>query len=160
MQDLHKIHIMFTAALTRPLFSIGIENFIYMIFFCYGSSNGLLLLFLTFSVLVANSKKTLYTVANSARGLLNREKRTKEEVWQHTHPPPPPLLVQREKKKKVTRRIYRRYAGLDRSRVRTRISSARRLGTRLMDVASQNSSHPSAITSFPVSLLPSSLGDV
>ena len=42
----------------------------------------LLLLFLTFSVLVANPKKLLYTVANPARGLLNREKRTKEKVWQ------------------------------------------------------------------------------
>ena len=40
----------------------------------------LLLLFLTFSVLVAYPKKILYTVANPARGLLNREKRTKEEV--------------------------------------------------------------------------------
>ena len=35
------------------------------------------MLFLTFSVLVANPKKLLYTVANPARGLLNREKRTK-----------------------------------------------------------------------------------
>ena len=50
----------------------------------------LLLLFLTFSVLVANPKKLLYTVANPARGLLNREKRTKEKVWQHTPPPPHP----------------------------------------------------------------------
>ena len=50
----------------------------------------LLLLFLTFSVLVANPKKILYTVANPARGLLNREKRTKEKVWQHTPPPHPP----------------------------------------------------------------------
>ena len=32
------------------------------------------LLFLTFSVLVANPKKLLYTVANPARGLLNRDK--------------------------------------------------------------------------------------
>ena len=46
-----------------------------------------LLLFLIFSVLVANPKKLLYTVANPARGLLNREKRTKEKVWQHTPPP-------------------------------------------------------------------------
>ena len=37
----------------------------------------LLLLFLTFSVLVANPKKLLNTVANPARGLLNREKKTK-----------------------------------------------------------------------------------
>ena len=46
--------------------------------------------FLTFSVLVANPEKLLYTVANPARGLLNREKRTKEKVWQHTPPPHPP----------------------------------------------------------------------
>ena len=32
----------------------------------------MLLLFHTFSVLVANPKKLLYTVANPARGLLNR----------------------------------------------------------------------------------------
>ena len=85
----------------------------------------LLLLFLTFSVLVANPKKLLYTVANPARGLLNREKRTKEKVWQHT--PPTPHTARWEKIKKITRRIYRRYAG-GRSRVRTRIPSARRLG--------------------------------
>ena len=58
----------------------------------------LLLLFLTFSVLVANPKILLYTVllgtvearsvnvkktavANPARGLLTREKRTKENLW-------------------------------------------------------------------------------
>ena len=40
----------------------------------------LLVLFLTFSVLVVNPKKLLYTVANPARGLLNREKRTKEKA--------------------------------------------------------------------------------
>ena len=85
------------------------------------------LLFLTFSVLVANPKKLLYTVANPARGLLNREKRTKEKVWQHTPPPPTPHTARSEKINKITRRIYRRYAG-GRSRVRTRIPSARRLG--------------------------------
>ena len=68
----------------------------------------------------------LYTVANPARGLLNREKRTKEKVWQHT-PPPTPHTARSEKINKITRRIYRRYAG-GRSRVRTRIPSARRLG--------------------------------
>ena len=86
----------------------------------------LLLLFLTFSVLVANPKKLLYTVANPARGLLNKEKRTKEKVWQHT--PPHPHTARSEKINKNTRRIYRRYAGLGRSRARTRIPSARRLG--------------------------------
>ena len=89
----------------------------------------LLLLFLTFSVLVANPEKLLYTVANPARGLLNREKRTKEKVWQHTPPPPPtPHTACSEKINKITRRIYRRYAGLGRSRVHSRIPSARRLG--------------------------------
>ena len=34
-------------------------------------------------------KKLLYTVANPARGLLNRGKRTKEKVWRHTPPPAP-----------------------------------------------------------------------
>ena len=41
-------------------------------------------------------EKLLYTVANPARGLLNREKRTKEEVWQHNPPRPPTLLVRRK----------------------------------------------------------------
>ena len=41
----------------------------------------LLLLFLTFSALVANPKKIFYTVANPARGLLNREKKKKEGKW-------------------------------------------------------------------------------
>ena len=84
------------------------------------------LLFLTFSVLVANPEKLLYTVANPARGLLNREKRTKEKVLPPPHPTP--HTARWEKINKITRRIYRRYAGLGRSRVRTRIPSARRLG--------------------------------
>ena len=113
-----------------------------------------LLLFLTFSVLVANPKKLLYTVANPARGLLNREKRTKEKVWQHT--PPTPYTARSEKINKITRRIYRRYAG-GRSRVRTRIPSARRLG---LWVWLRNSTLPSAIIRFPVSLLLSSPGNV
>ena len=44
--------------------------------------------FLIFSVLVANPKKLLYTVADPAHGLLNRENRTKEKVWQRNPPPP------------------------------------------------------------------------
>ena len=31
-------------------------------------------------------EKTLYMIANPARGLLNREEKTKEKVWQHTLP--------------------------------------------------------------------------
>ena len=38
----------------------------------------------TFSDLVANPKKLLYTVANPARGLLNRENRTKEISVEHS----------------------------------------------------------------------------
>ena len=43
---------------------------------CYRSGTELLLLllFLTFNVMVVNSKTLLYTVANPARGLLNRKK--------------------------------------------------------------------------------------
>ena len=40
-------------------------------------------------------KKLLYMVTNSARGLLNREKRTKEKVWQLT--PSPPYAARSEK---------------------------------------------------------------
>ena len=46
-------------------------------------------------ILVANPKKLpFYTVANPARGLLNREKRTKEKIWQR---PPPPHPARSEK---------------------------------------------------------------
>ena len=72
-------------------------------------------------------EKLLYTVANPARGLPNREKRTKEKSGS-IPPPPTPHTARSEKINKITRRIYRPYAGLGRSRVRTRIPSARRLG--------------------------------
>ena len=67
----------------------------------------LLLLFITFSVWVANPKKLPYTVANPARGLLTREKRTKEKLWQHPPPPSPdPLVCSFELSEiKITRRI-------------------------------------------------------
>ena len=56
------------------------------------------LLFLTFSALVASpKKKLLHTVANPARGLLNREKKKKKESGSSPPPPPPPRS---EKKKK------------------------------------------------------------
>ena len=65
-------------------------------------------LFLTFSALVANPKNLLYTVANPARGLLNREKKRKKKSGS-APPPPRALLVRRKKKKikkkKITRRI-------------------------------------------------------
>ena len=61
----------------------------------YHALHSELLLFLTLSV-----KKLLYTVANPSRGLLNKEKITKEEVWQSTPPSPPTLLVRRKIKNK------------------------------------------------------------
>ena len=91
-------------------------------------------------------KKLLYTVANLARGLLNREKKKKKKkkVWQPpappSLPPPPPPRArcsfgEKIKNKKITRRIHmsRRYArrryvgGLGPSRVRTRIPTTHRL---------------------------------
>ena len=60
----------------------------------------LLLLFLTFSALVANPKKLLYTVANPARGLLNREKKKKKKSGSAPPPPPPARCSFGEKKKK------------------------------------------------------------
>ena len=58
------------------------------------------LLFLTFSVLVANPKKLLYTVAIPARGLLNRRKITKRQsLAVHLSPPIPTLLVRRKQNK-------------------------------------------------------------
>ena len=76
------------------------------------------------------------TVANPARGLLNREKKKKKSL---AAPPPHPRAARSEKKKKkkkkIMRRIhiYRRYAsrryagGLGPSRIRTRIPTTRQL---------------------------------
>ena len=80
--------------------------------------------------------------------------RKREQKKKYGSIPPPPTHThthrsfgEKNNTKNITRRIYRRYAGLGRSCVRTRTSSARRLGTRPMGVASQNSTLPSAITS-------------
>ena len=53
------------------------------------------------------AKKLLYTVANPARGLLNREKK-KKKVWQAPRPPPRPRAARSEKKKKTEYIIYSR----------------------------------------------------
>ena len=142
----------------------GHVHFIYIIYILYipiQNKNMLLLsllLFLTFSVLVAKPKKTIYTVANPARGLLSREKRTKEKVWQHTPPPPPPHTARSEKNQlnhASHLQALRRSRSVSRPYKDTFGSS-----TRPMGVASQNSTLPFAITGFPVSLLLSSPGDV
>ena len=101
----------------------------------FGLRIATLLVFLTFSVLVKNY--FIYTVANPARGLLNREKRTKEKACQRTPgPPPPTLLIRRKinKNKNHATHLQALRRGLGRSRVHTMISSARRLGTRPMGV--------------------------
>ena len=53
--------------------------------------------FLTFSVLVANPEKLLNTVANPARGLLNREKEQKKKSGSAL--PPTPHAARSEKTK-------------------------------------------------------------
>ena len=98
----------------------------YVVKFASSSLLLLLLLFLTFSVLVANPKKTTLHGGQSRSWSAEQGKENKEKVWQHT-PPPTPHTARSEKINKITRRIYRRYAG-GRSRVRSRIPSARRLG--------------------------------
>ena len=58
------------------------------------------LLFLTFSALVASPKKLLYTVANPARGLLNRGKKKRKKKYGSAPHPPSPRAARSEKKKK------------------------------------------------------------
>ena len=89
----------------------------------------LLLLFLIFSVLVANPKKTTLHGGQSHSWSAEHGKENKIKSLAAYPPPYPPHTARSEKINKITRRIiYRRYAGLGRSRVRTRIPSARRLG--------------------------------
>ena len=63
-----------------------------------GVSPMFLLLFHTFSVLVAYPEKLLYTVGHPSRGLLNRGKKKKKMsgIAPVPRPPPPTLLVQRK----------------------------------------------------------------
>ena len=84
---------------------------------------------LTFNVLVANPKKTTLHGGQSRSWSAEQGKESKRQSLAAYPPPyPPHCLFGEKKKKKITRRIYRRYAGLGRSRVRTRIPSACRLG--------------------------------
>ena len=50
----------------------------------------LLLLFLTFSALVANPNKTTLHGGQSRSWSAEQGKKEKEKVWQRTPPPPPP----------------------------------------------------------------------
>ena len=130
----------------------------------------LLLLFLTFSALVANPKKTTLHGGQSRSWSAGQGKKKKSKKSGSDLPPPPPrvLLVRRKIKiKKNTRRIHmsrryasRRYAGgLDPSRVRTRIPTTRRLG-QWVSLRKFSTTLPCAIATFPVSLPLSSPGDV
>ena len=119
----------------------------------HGSNNLLLQLslFHTFSVLVANPKKLLYTVANPARGLLNRGKKTSGSA--------PPICSFGEKLK-VMRHIYmyvsRGATQVGVTQISVRLASVHKdsfdSSARPMGVASQNSMLPCAITTFPISL--------
>ena len=60
----------------------------------------LLLLFLTFSALVANPKKTTLHGGQSRSWSAEQGKKEKEKVWQRTPPPPPRALLVRRKNKK------------------------------------------------------------
>ena len=93
---------------------------------CFASN----MLFLTFSVLVANPEKLLYTEANPARGLLNREKRTEEQSLA-AHPTP--YAARSEKKIRDKSRDASTCATQVSVRRphKTRIPSTRRLGQRV-----------------------------
>ena len=106
-------------------------------------------------------KKLLYyytVVANPARGLLNREREQKNNSG--SIPPPPTMLV-RSKNKIKNRATHDIVQALSRSRSVSRpYKDSFGSSTRSKGVASQNSTLPCAITSFPVSLLHSFAGDV
>ena len=100
-------------------------------------------------------EKLLYTVANSARGLLNREKRTKEKVRQRT---PTPHAAHSEK---MSKNHVTHLQALPRSRSVSRpYKDSFDSSTRPMGVASQNSTLPCTITTILVSLPLSSPGEV
>ena len=110
------------------------------------------------SALVANPKKLLYKVANPARGLLNREKRTKENIWQRI---PPSSTLHAARSEKINKNHVTHLQALRRSRSVSRpYNDSFDSSTKSKGVASQNSTLPCAIATLPVSLLPSSLGDV
>ena len=102
-------------------------------------------------------KTTLHDGQSRSWSPEKKEKRTTEKVWQRSppHPTPPRCSFggnSRDASSTGATQISVRLAS-------TRIPSARRLGQR-KGVTSQNSTLPCAITTFPVSLLLSSPGDV
>ena len=115
----------------------------------------LLLLFLTFSVLVASPKKTTLHGGQSRSWSAEQGKENKRKSLAAYPPPPTPHTARSEKINKITRQALRRSWSVSRSYKDTFGSS-----TRPMGVASQNPTLSSAIIRCPVSLLLSSPGDV
>ena len=64
-----------------------------------------LLLFLTFSALVANPKKTTLHGGQSRSWSAEQGKKEKEKVWQRTPPPPPPARCSFGEKIKKNKKI-------------------------------------------------------
>ena len=113
------------------------------------------LLFLTFRLLVANPKKLLYTVANPARGLLNRENITKSKSLAA------PLQHCSFEENQIKSRDASTCLGATQVLVRLApVQDSFGSSTRPIGVASKNSTVPCAFTTFPVSLSLSSPGDV
>ena len=115
------------------------------------------LLFLTFSVLVANPKKTTLHGAQSRSWSAEQGKENKRKsLAAYPAPHPPHCSFGENKENHATHlQALRRSCSVSRPYKDTFSSS-----TRPMGVASQNSTLPSTITSSPVSLLLSSPGDV
>ena len=116
-----------------------------------------MVLFLVFTALVANPNN-YFTPGNPARGLLIREKKEIEKVYQC--PPPPALLVRRKQSENHATHLHapRRNAGLVPSRACTKVPSTCRPGP--IGVASEDSTLLCAMTTSPVYLPLSSSGDV
>ena len=122
-----------------------------------GGFQVLLLLFLTFSVLVANPKKTILHGGQSCSWSAEQGKENKRKRLAAYPPPTPPHCSFGENKYKHASHLQalRRSRSVSRPYKDTFGSS-----TRPMGLASQNSTLLFAITSFPVSLLLPSPGDV
>ena len=101
-------------------------------------------------------EKLLYTVANPARGLLNREKRTKGKVWQHTSPTPsPPTYPHTARSEKNNKNHVTHLHALRRSRSISRLyKDSLDSSTRPKDVAWQNSTLLCAVISRVYLLFP------
>ena len=112
-------------------------------------------------------KKQLYTVANPTHSWSAEQGKKKRKKSLAAPPPPRALLVRRknEKQKKISRGAASTCLGATQVGV-TQVVSVRRpykdsydSSARPMGVASQNSTLPCAIATFPVSLPLSSPGD-